>query len=161
MPCNRPSHADMKRIKNDYFKKKNSYLSESFNILYKDQNLVFHPNSVSKSRKTMAFGWINKNCPKDDYANPCPHYYALDVDDLRIPKVLLQAECRCTECIQSNWFGSNKNHHTGMGCHKIYHYSLVMRATHCSNGTMQFEEGFEAISVGCACRRLERIRMRS
>lgn len=160
-PCRHPAKRKLRKIKIEFLKNRSRTYSDSFNILYINEKKNYYQiDDKFKSQRTMHISWLNKNCPKYDYENPCPHYFALDVDDNRIPNVLLQAKCKCSECLQKD--GNRPKHHdqTGLGCREIYHYSVVMRATKCSDeGEMLFEEVYEPISVGCACKRPKRITM--
>lgn len=144
----------MRKIKSDYLSKRGSYFSDSFNLLYKHYKKTDRQIPAEfKSNRTLNFDWIPKMCPLERNDNPCPHYYVLDVDDNRIPKILLQAKCRCSECSIND--GMRKGE-SSFECAEVFYYPLVMRATKCSgdtNSQMQFEEVLESVSAGCACKR--------
>lgn len=154
LTCKRPNKATMGKIKSDYIIKRGSYFSDSFNLLYKHNKRTDRQIPAEfKSNRTLNFEWIPKMCPLERNDNPCPHYYALDVDDNRIPKMLLQAKCRCSECSLND--GVNKGERS-FECSEVFYYPLVMRVTKCSNESdsrMQFEEVLESVSAGCACKR--------
>ena len=158
VPCRRPTKDKLKQIKTDFLQQKATYFSDSFNQLYLSSRKNYH--DIDKrfiSQKSMKIGWTSKTCPHFSYYNPCPHYLQLDVDENRIPKVLLKAKCKCTECFRSDGHRTDEPDQTGLGCKEVYHYAIVMRATGCQeNGEMKYEEVLEPVAVGCACKRSER-----
>lgn len=150
--CKRPGKDQMNDIKAKFSRMKSTYLTDSFNILYINNRKTDEDiNQTFVSKRSLKIGWMNTNCPKELFHNPCPHYYVLEVDKNRIPQVFLQAKCKCTKCSLSD---KDNGIEIGLRCMKIYHYSTVMRATKCSqDGKMIFEEVLERVSIGCACRR--------
>ena len=74
----------------------------------------------------------------------CPWYYVINHDQLRYPRDLAEARCRCSDKCVGDKSGLNL-------CHPVYYNFRVLRATACVNGLWQFEADWEYLSVGCTC----------
>ena len=75
----------------------------------------------------------------------CPWHYVLDIDDDRMPRVMVHAQCSCENCR----FLSGR--HSG-SCEPVYHTRLVQRRVRCKeDGFYEYVDFEEQIPVGCAC----------
>ncbi|XP_041349304.1 interleukin 17-like protein [Gigantopelta aegis] len=95
-----------------------------------------------------------KDCPsrrghplgtKDYQRAICPWHYVLDIDDDRVPRVMVHAQCSCEKCR----FLSGR--HSG-SCMPIYQARQVQRRVRCKeDGFYEYVDFKEQVPVGCAC----------
>jgi hypothetical protein len=77
----------------------------------------------------------------------CPWYFVKNVDDRRIPRTLLEARCKCQDCIDSGRTPTGRNRQ----CEPLYYGLRVMRRVEVGNQTKKYTVDWETIAVGCTC----------
>ncbi|XP_052074442.1 uncharacterized protein LOC127712179 [Mytilus californianus] len=161
--CTRPSRRTMRRIRAEFFRKLKRRLHDSFGSLtHLTQQTV--RRSTNEGQKYVHKRHISDDpkegrCPRNKYVEEsCPHYFVLDVDDNRIPEVILQAKCKCSKCLELNSYGSFQNS-SYAGCETVDYYSRVLRVTNCVNGYFKYDEVWEPVAVACRCTNQRQVRV--
>lgn len=89
-----------------------------------------------------------RRCPKkEETIKLCPHYLEMQYDENRIPNIIIQAKCRCKQCLHINKSHSSR-------CEQMKYYTRVYRVTGCDENTgfYTYEEVWEPVAVGCQCK---------
>lgn len=78
----------------------------------------------------------------------CPWYYVLNKDPLRMPKMLMEARCKCHECLPIGVTVPSKQHQ----CELVYTTIQVLKRIEvCENGQDVYSFKQETIATSCAC----------
>lgn len=149
--CRQPSRRKMRRIRSNFIRRTRRSPHDSFGTLARE---VFHQNLYdvdSKWKHSRSLNITESTCPTHHHhvETPCPHYYVLDVDENRIPKVILQAKCKCDKCLDMD---KSFSEHSHPGCSPVQYFSRVLRVTGCHNGILKYSEVWEPVAVACTCR---------
>lgn len=78
----------------------------------------------------------------------CPWYTIINRDPYRIPKVLLEARCKCNSCV----FNPGSPLHTQCLCEQVYQSVRVLsQIGQCTDGQHVYSYMIEKIPVACTC----------
>lgn len=160
IPCKHPTRRMMRRIRTNYFKNIRTRLHDSFGLLtiqnQKDSG-QYNPykDLHRKSRRSISVDPTEERCPTnlEHVRDSCPHFYVLDVDNKRIPKIIIQAKCKCLKCLNFDQLNQpNEFNDTYMSCIPVNYYSRVLRVKGCTaDGFHKYVETWEPVAVGCSC----------
>lgn len=152
--CRHPSKNKMRRIRANFLRRTRQSLHDSFGSLgLHSQYPPVHLYDIDSKwihTRSIDFNPAEAICPLKEGITPCPHYFVLDVDEHRIPKVILKAKCKCTECLKLD-NTLDEVSRTQSGCIPVQYYSRVLRVTGCHNGIYKYSEVWEPITVACTC----------
>lgn len=138
---------------------RNQFLKERYHNYTKSVFEDFHMFRDSRTTATtrasnddnvieIPTGDASQECPSQPDYSPesglkerslCPWYSVVNHDRLRYPEDIVEARCRCTECI---------NHPSG-GCERVYYKIPVLRLA--NERDCHPTGGWYHVAVGCAC----------
>ncbi len=94
-------------------------------------------------------GGINKTCPSQpstvgsiEERSLCPWYYSVNEQADRYPAVLMEAKCKCDQCLGNGGETS---------CQKVYTEMTVFTKIDCVDGYYQYIHSTEYIATACIC----------
>lgn len=99
---------------------------------------------------------INKKSREIMDNSICPWYIEYSFDELRYPRILLSAKCKCSKCMGRKYRTERKEY----GCVPVKIKIKVLRRKItpegkliCNNGTADYESTWEHITISCTCTR--------
>jgi len=147
--CRFPNGRQLQRVRERYGT--DDYrprLHESFGMLRPLRTLVNISREFIDKKQLRIEGDIscpNMNDLSREDQQVCPSYFVMEYDSFRIPDTMVQAQCRCRDCLDDS------DSHELRECKKIHYYTRVLRVVNCVNGVYVYDEVWEPISVGCHC----------